>query len=118
MSGTTNPNAVQPRVSYRCHIINIQGHTGAICVLVYVECLGPLCVPYAVDINFNQALIDRLALTGAAGAAVIGAGISGLIPQLNPYVGIIVSVLTYVAISLDNFARSACGGQLSTVGFL
>ena len=111
LSGTTNPKMVQPHVSFQCQIVNLKGHTGTLCILLYEQCYGPFCVLYAVDINFNQALIDRLALTGAAGAAALGAIISGWIPQVNPYVTVVVSVLTYVAISLDNYARSSCGGQ-------
>jgi hypothetical protein len=110
-STTNNPHAVQPHVSYQCRIINVRGATGTVCILVYLECVGPVCVAYAVDINLNQALIDKLAATGAAGASVLAAAISIWLPALGPYAGLIAGVLGYVAISLDSFARNTCGGQ-------
>jgi hypothetical protein len=111
LSGTTNPKAVQPHVNYRCQIINFKGVAGGICIVVYRECVGPVCVPYAVDLNLNQVLVDRLASTGAAGAGVLAGIIGIIVPALGPYVGVIGGVLGFVAISLDNFAKGTCGSQ-------
>ncbi len=114
------PQGVKPADSqdFGCRIINIQGTAGNVCIVIFLDGAG---IPYAVDIHFDQRLIDTLATSGAAASTAVASAIAVWLPALGPYTGVIAAVLAFVAVSLDNYARTTCGSQgvgiyISTLG--
>lgn len=108
---TTNPQSVQPSVNYKCRFLNYNGNAGTLCVVVYLACVFTFCTPYAVDLNFNQALLDSVAAAGGAGVGLIISVVSGIDPSLASFAGIIGAGLAGSLTALDLYGKIVCGGN-------
>jgi hypothetical protein len=78
---------------------------------VYEVCVGSACVPYAVDIFFDQKAIDSLASAGSAAVGIVASVLTSLFPSLAPYIGIVSSILAGTFVAMDTFAKNSCGGN-------
>lgn len=110
-AGVINSANVHPNAGVSCRTFTFQNQSGSVCATIYLACVLSACVPYAVSVDFSQALLDRLATSTAAGATAIAGLLALMFPPLGPFVGAIAGVLAYAFVSLDNYARSSCGGH-------
>lgn len=102
----TTPTAKVTSSSFRCYTKNFNSKLGHICVTIYLQCAGPFCVVYAVDIFFNQNALDGLVAAGAGAAGIIASFLGGA-----PLTGIVASIVAGALGAIDYLARVVCDGN-------
>ncbi len=101
-----SPNVQVKPNSFQCYIKNINSKLGHICVTIYLQCVGPVCVPYAADISFDQNALDGLVTAGSSAAGIIASVLVGF-----PAAGTVAAIVAGALSAIDYLAKVVCGGN-------